>query len=104
MEEKEYQRVVIQPVVRMYATPDRAVRMALLENLERYVEGVSAKDVSEKVWPHLVRRYSCYHSIFRRAGHWIRRRRSRYSGSDGQVDPHHRPQGTSRLFLATTDS
>ncbi|GAA5874201.1 hypothetical protein JCM8547_007789 [Rhodosporidiobolus lusitaniae] len=53
-DEKEYQRDVIQPIVRMYATPDRAVRMALLENLERYVEKVGSKDMCEKVWPHLV--------------------------------------------------
>ncbi|BGP53835.1 hypothetical protein JCM8202_005610 [Rhodotorula sphaerocarpa] len=51
--EKEFQRDVIQPVVRMYATPDRAMRMALLENLERYVERLTGKDVNEKVWPHL---------------------------------------------------
>ncbi|GAA5886151.1 hypothetical protein JCM3774_002997 [Rhodotorula dairenensis] len=51
--EKEYQRDVIQPIVRMYATPDRAIRMALLENLERYADRLSSKDVNEKVWPHL---------------------------------------------------
>ncbi|GAA6006307.1 hypothetical protein JCM10207_000598 [Rhodosporidiobolus poonsookiae] len=53
-DDKEYQREVIGPVVRMYATPDRAVRMALLENLEKYVEKVSSKDVVEKMWPHLL--------------------------------------------------
>lgn len=51
--EKEFQRDVIQPVVRMFATPDRAMRMALLENLGRYVERLTGKDVNEKVWPHL---------------------------------------------------
>ncbi|GAA6029397.1 hypothetical protein JCM8097_003658 [Rhodosporidiobolus ruineniae] len=54
MEEKEYERSVVQPIVRMYATPDRAVRMALLENLDKYVEKVSTKDVCERVWPHLL--------------------------------------------------
>ncbi|GAA5949077.1 hypothetical protein JCM10213_007084 [Rhodosporidiobolus nylandii] len=54
MDEKEYQRDVVQPIVRMYATPDRAVRMALLENLERYIDKVGAKDVVERVWPHLL--------------------------------------------------
>ncbi|GAA5968011.1 hypothetical protein JCM11641_003698 [Rhodosporidiobolus odoratus] len=54
LEEKEYQKDVIQPVIRLYATPDRAVRMALLENLERYIEKVGAKEVGEKVWPHLL--------------------------------------------------
>ncbi|KAJ8295338.1 putative inactive serine/threonine-protein kinase scy1 [Rhodotorula toruloides] len=53
LDEKEYQRDVIQPLVRMYATPDRAIRMALLENLERYADKLQNKDVNEKVWPHL---------------------------------------------------
>ncbi|GAA5916832.1 hypothetical protein JCM6882_006367 [Rhodosporidiobolus microsporus] len=53
-EEREYQKDVVQPIVRMYATPDRAVRMALLENLEKYIEKVSTKDVCERVWPHLM--------------------------------------------------
>lgn len=52
-DEKEYQREIIQPIVRMYATPDRAIRMALLENLERYADRLTNKDVNEKIWPHL---------------------------------------------------
>ncbi|BGP22651.1 other/SCY1 protein kinase [Rhodotorula toruloides] len=53
LDEKEYQRDVIQPLVRMYAMPDRAIRMALLENLERYADKLQNKDVNERVWPHL---------------------------------------------------
>ncbi|GAA5972574.1 hypothetical protein JCM8115_000271 [Rhodotorula mucilaginosa] len=52
-DEKGYQREIVQPIVRMYATPDRAIRMALLENLERYADRLTNKDVNEKVWPHL---------------------------------------------------
>lgn len=52
-DEKEYQREIVQPIVRMYATPDRAIRMALLENLERYADRLTNKDVNEKIWPHL---------------------------------------------------
>lgn len=113
MEEKEYQKVVIQPVVRMYATPDRAVRMALLENLERYIEKVSSKDVSERVWPNLVRQPSSSSpspspdvrrgmitdSSSRRTGHRLRRRCSHHPRSNRQVDSHHRSQGTLPLWL-----
>ncbi|GAA5875530.1 hypothetical protein JCM1840_005996 [Sporobolomyces johnsonii] len=54
MDEKEYQTQVLQPVVRMFATPDRAMRMALLEGLEKFADKLSGKDVVEKVWPHLL--------------------------------------------------
>lgn len=52
-DDKAYDRVVLQPVVRAFATPDRAMRMALLEHLDKYAERLSAKDVNDKVWPHL---------------------------------------------------
>ncbi|CEQ39872.1 SPOSA6832_01420 [Sporobolomyces salmonicolor] len=54
MAEKEYQNHVVQPVIRMFATPDRAMRMALLEGLEKFADKLSGKDVVEKVWPHLL--------------------------------------------------
>ncbi|GAA6047618.1 hypothetical protein JCM3770_001591 [Rhodotorula araucariae] len=53
LDEKAYDRAVLQPVVRAFATPDRAMRMALLEHLDKYAERLSAKDVNERVWPHL---------------------------------------------------
>lgn len=52
--EKEYATSVLQPLVRMFATPDRAMRMALLENLDKFAGKLTNKDVVERVWPHLV--------------------------------------------------
>lgn len=50
----EYSTSIIQPLVRMFATPDRAMRMALLEGLPSYAEKLDQKTVSDKIWPHLV--------------------------------------------------
>lgn len=45
----------IQPViVRMFASQERPVRMCLLENLNKIVDRLSAKVVSDKVFPNLV--------------------------------------------------
>lgn len=52
--EKEYTASIIQPLIRMFATPDRAMRMALLEGLDKFADKLSSKDVTEKIWPHLV--------------------------------------------------
>lgn len=54
----EYSASIIQPLVRMFATPDRAMRMALLESLPNYAEKLDQKTVSEKIWPHLVGGFS----------------------------------------------
>lgn len=50
----EYSTSIISTLVRMYATPDRAMRMALLEGLPQYVEKLDQKTVSDKIWPNLV--------------------------------------------------
>lgn len=54
LNEKEYQASIIQPLVRMFAIPDRAMRMALLEGLDKFADKLSNKDVAEKIWPHFV--------------------------------------------------
>lgn len=51
----DYNAKVLQPVVKLYASPDRGTRMALLDMLPEYAEKLDAKTVSDKVWPHLVR-------------------------------------------------
>jgi hypothetical protein len=45
----------IQPViVRMFASPERGVRVVLLENLNRVVERLNPKIVNDKVFPNMV--------------------------------------------------
>lgn len=50
----EFSSSITQPLVRMFATPDRAMRMALLEGLPQYAEKLDTKTVSDKIWPSLV--------------------------------------------------
>lgn len=52
--EKEYNGTVMQPLIRMFATPDRAMRMVLLEGLDKFADKLTSKDVVEKIWPHLL--------------------------------------------------
>lgn len=52
--DEEYVTVVIGPVVSLFASPDRGVRMALLDNLEGFKGKMDKKMVVDKVWPHLV--------------------------------------------------
>lgn len=50
----EYSSSIVQPLVRMFATPDRAMRMALLDGLPQYAEKLESKIVVDKIWPNLV--------------------------------------------------
>lgn len=52
--DEEYVAVVIGPVVSLFSSPDRGVRMALLEHLDEFKDKVDKKMVVDKVWPHLV--------------------------------------------------
>ena len=51
----DYPSIVLAPVVKLYASPDRGVRMALLDHLGEYADQLDKKTVSEKIFPHLVR-------------------------------------------------
>ena len=50
----DYGKLVLEPVIRLYSSPDRGTRMALLDGLGEYSERMDQKTVVEKVWPHLV--------------------------------------------------
>ncbi|KAM0753621.1 hypothetical protein T439DRAFT_377790 [Meredithblackwellia eburnea MCA 4105] len=65
--EKEYSTSIIQPLIRMFATPDRAMRMALLEGLDKFADKLSGKDVSERIWPHLLTGFADMVPIIREA-------------------------------------
>ena len=52
--DEEYVTVVIGPVVSLFASPDRGVRMALLDSLEDFKDKMDKKTVVDKVWPYLV--------------------------------------------------
>ena len=50
----DYGKLVLEPVIRLYSSPDRGTRMALLDGLAEYSDKLDSKTVVEKVWPHLV--------------------------------------------------
>lgn len=52
--DEDYVAGVIGPVASLFASPDRGVRMALLENLDDFKDKMDKKMVVDKVWPHLV--------------------------------------------------
>ena len=52
--DEEYVSAVIGPIVSLFASSDRGVRMALLDNLDEFKDKMDEKMVGDKVWPHLV--------------------------------------------------
>lgn len=65
--EKEYTSSIIGPLIRMFATPDRAMRMALLEGLDKFADKLTSKDVTERIWPHLLTGFSDVVPVIREA-------------------------------------
>lgn len=51
---EDYSKLVVNPIVDLYKSPDRGTRMALLEGLAEYESFVSDSAIREKIWPHLV--------------------------------------------------
>lgn len=56
---EEYSKVILAPIIKLYASPDRGTRMALLEHLPEYVDKLDKKAVNEKIFPHLVSHTLC---------------------------------------------
>jgi hypothetical protein len=52
--DEEFDKTIIPCIIRMFATPDRAIRMSLLEVLPSYVNRLSKKVVNEQIFPHVV--------------------------------------------------
>lgn len=55
VDDSEFVGLVLMPLVKLFATPDRGVRMALLESLPEWADKLDHKTVADKVWPHFVR-------------------------------------------------
>lgn len=49
-----YPAVILAPLIKLFASPDRGTRMALLEQLPEFADKLDKKMVSEKIWPNLV--------------------------------------------------
>ncbi len=51
---EDYPNVIITPLIKLFASPDRGTRMALLDQLPEYADRLDKKTVSDKIFPHLV--------------------------------------------------
>lgn len=49
----DYPNVILGPVVKLFASPDRGTRMALLDHLPEFAQYLDKKLVSDKIWPNL---------------------------------------------------
>ena len=52
----DYPNVILTHLVKLFASPDRGTRMALLDHLPEYADKLDKKTVCDKIWPNLVRR------------------------------------------------
>lgn len=52
---EEYESIIIQPIIRMFASPDRAIRVSLLENMPKFIDHMTPKMVTNQVFPNIVR-------------------------------------------------
>jgi SCY1-like protein 1 len=55
LDDKEYETTIIGLVVRLFASPDRAMRLALLENLSQFITKLDKRVVNDKIFPPIVR-------------------------------------------------
>ncbi|KAK7207817.1 armadillo-type protein [Myxozyma melibiosi] len=58
MEQEEFQTTVTPTIVKLYSSPDRTVRIALLENLPKYIEKVPNKIINDKIFPEVLTGFS----------------------------------------------
>ncbi|KAK7057436.1 kinase domain-containing protein [Favolaschia claudopus] len=64
---EDYPKVILAPLVKLFASPDRGTRMALLDHLPEYAEKLDKKTVDSKIWPHLQTGFSDTVAIIREA-------------------------------------
>lgn len=51
LEEQEYEALISNVLVKMFASTDRSIRLSLLENLSGFIERINKKVVNEKIFP-----------------------------------------------------
>ena len=51
---QDYSTVILVHLVKLFASPDRGTRMALLDHLSEYNDRLDKKTVVDKIWPNLV--------------------------------------------------
>jgi len=56
--EDEYNSQITPVIIRLFASPDRALRVCLLDNLPLMIDHLSQKTVSDKIFPQIVSQLS----------------------------------------------
>ncbi|KXN90149.1 N-terminal kinase-like protein [Leucoagaricus sp. SymC.cos] len=67
MPPEDYPTTIVTPLVKLYASPDRGTRMALLDHLPDYIDKLDKKTVSDKIFPHLQTGFSDTVAVIREA-------------------------------------
>lgn len=52
---QDYSSVILSHLIKLFTSPDRGTRLALLEHLPEYADKLDKRTVVDKIWPHLVR-------------------------------------------------
>lgn len=65
LSDDEYESTVNPVIIRLFASPDRQIRVCLLDNLPRMIDHLSQKTVTDKIFPQLV----CLTGFLRVAGY-----------------------------------
>ncbi|KAI0915763.1 hypothetical protein AcV5_003595 [Taiwanofungus camphoratus] len=64
---EDYSSVILVHLVKLFASPDRGTRLALLDHLPEYVDKLDKKTVVDKIWPHLQTGFTDTVAIIREA-------------------------------------
>lgn len=67
LSQPEFSSVVLQPLIKLFASPDRAIRLSLLELLPQYVDHLEKPVVVDKIWPNLLTGFTDTVPIIREA-------------------------------------
>ena len=51
---QDYASVILVHLIKLFTSPDRGTRMALLDHLSEYADKLDKKTVVDKIWPNLV--------------------------------------------------
>ncbi|KZV66792.1 ARM repeat-containing protein [Peniophora sp. CONT] len=64
---EDYNKIVLEPIIKLFASSDRGTRMALLDALPEFAPKLDKKLVSDKIWPHLQTGFSDTVAVIREA-------------------------------------
>ena len=75
LSDEEYETQITPVVVRLFANPDRAIRVCLLNNLPLMIDHLPQKTVNNQIFPQMVRHGLTYSlpGAYTLAGYWIHR-------------------------------